>query len=84
MQKTKLRPVLQGGFWLLGPNPANLDLPDLVEPERNPRAPAGAPTHECVDHHVYQSVDGAWHLWGCIRKTTVGRILYRWEGGKPD
>jgi hypothetical protein len=33
-----------------------------------------------VDHHVFQSVDGAWHLWGCIRKTTVGRILYHWEG----
>ena len=80
MQKTKLRPVLDGDFWLLGPNPAGLDLPDLVEPERNPRAPAGAPTHECVDHHVYQSADGVWHLWGCIRKTTVGRILYRWEG----
>ncbi len=80
MQKTKLRPVLDGDFWLLGPNPASLDLPTLVEPERNPRTPAGAPTHECVDHHVFQSVDGTWHLWGCIRKTTVGRILYRWEG----
>ena len=80
MMKTKLRPVLDGDFWLIGPNPASLNLPKLVEPERNPRAPADAPTHECVDHHIYQSADGAWHLWGCIRKTTAGRILYRWEG----
>jgi hypothetical protein len=21
-----------------------------------------------------------WHLWACIRKTSVGRILYHWEG----
>lgn len=80
MQKIKLHPVLEGDFWMLGPAPMNLDLPDIVNPERNPRAPARAPTHECVDRHVYQSSDGAWHLWGCIRKTTVGRILYRWEG----
>jgi beta-fructofuranosidase len=33
-----------------------------------------------VDHHVFQSADGAWHLWGCIRGTSVGRILYHWEG----
>ena len=79
MGKTKLRPVLDGDFWMLGPSPA-LDLPRLVEPERNPDAPPGAPTYECVDHHVFQSADGVWHLWGCIRKTTVGRILYRWEG----
>ncbi|TFG72760.1 MAG: hypothetical protein E4H27_02030 [Anaerolineales bacterium] len=80
MHKKKLRPVLDGDFWLLGPNPKNLDLPVLVEPERNPDTPEEAPTHECVDHHVFRSDDGAWHLWGCIRKTTVGRILYRWEG----
>ena len=80
MQKTKLRPVLDGGFWMLGPSPETLDLPKSVAPYRNPAASAGAPTHECVDHHVFQSTDGAWHLWGCIRNTTVGRILYRWEG----
>jgi hypothetical protein len=80
MSRTKLRPVLDGDFWMLGSNPESLELPELVKPDRNPRAPAGAPTHECVDHHVYQDVDGRWHLWGCIRKTTVGRILYRWEG----
>jgi hypothetical protein len=80
VHKVKLRPVLDGDFRLLGLNPACLDIPAIVVPERNPALPDTAPTHECVDHHIYQSADGAWHLWGCIRKTTVGRILYRWEG----
>lgn len=66
--KRKLRPVLDGDPWLTGPRP------DLSELE------GGIQRHECVDHHVYRSLDGAWHLWGCIRKTAVGRILYRWEG----
>lgn len=68
--KTKLRPVLDGDFWLLGPSP---DLSGLA-PGRESTA------HECVDHHAFQGADGAWHLWGCIRKTPVGRILYHWEG----
>ena len=80
MQSIKLRPVLDGDFWLLGPNPATLDLPALVEPVRNSDTPAGPHSHECEDHHIFKSTDGAWHLWGCIRNTTVGRILYRWEG----
>jgi beta-fructofuranosidase len=79
-QKRKMRPVLDGDFWLIGPNPADLDLPHLVEQVPRPDTPEGAPVHECVDHHIFQSADGAWHLWGCIRKTTVGRILYHWEG----
>lgn len=80
MKKIMLRPVLEGNFQLLGPSPKNLNLPDLVTPVRSPRAPAVAPTHECVDHHVFKSKDSRWHLWGCIRKTSVGRILYHWEG----
>jgi hypothetical protein len=93
---TALRPVLDGDPWLLGPSPSLAGL--LPDPG------AGAPLHQCVDHHVFQSRDGAansadvgaanstdvgaansadvgaWHLWGCIRGTSVGRILYHWEG----
>ncbi|MCJ7739582.1 MAG: hypothetical protein MUQ10_20095 [Anaerolineae bacterium] len=65
----KLRPVLDGDFWLIGASPDLFSLGDT----------GGAPEHECVDHHVYQDVDGQWHLWGCIRRTCVGRILYHWE-----
>jgi hypothetical protein len=67
-----LRPVLDGDFWTIGPRPdlrGLLPVPDVQ-------------AHECVDHHVYQGADGAWHLWGCIRKTSVGRILYHWEGDR--
>jgi hypothetical protein len=74
--RTKLRPVLDGDFWLIGPRP---DLSGLL-----PDPVDGVPRHECVDHHVYCDIDGAWHLWGCIRGTSVGRILYHWEGGCLD
>ena len=71
--KTQLRPVLDGDFWLIGPRP---DLSGLLPADPK----GGPPIHECVDHHVFRSPDGAWHLWGCIRKTFVGRVLYHWEG----
>jgi hypothetical protein len=74
---TRLRPCLDGPFWLLGPNPP---LPAALT---RASAEAGAPhptAHECVDHHAFQSADGRWHLWGCVRRTAVGRVLYHWEG----
>ena len=72
MPTTRLCPVLDGDFWTIGPRP---DLADVL-----PGPDEAAPAHECVDHHVYRGLDGAWHLWGCIRGTPVGRILYRWQG----
>jgi len=63
--KKKLRPVLDGPSWLIGDNP---DLGELNDEGQ-----------ECVDHHIFQSADGAWHLWGCIRGTAVGRLFYHWE-----
>jgi hypothetical protein len=64
------RPILAGDFWLIGPAP-DLRGPDL--------APLPDPP-ECVDHHLFQDPGGTWHLWGCIRGTATGRILYHWEG----
>lgn len=64
--KRKLQPVLdEKGFWLIGPNPNLAEL--------------NTDNQECVDHHVFQSEDGKWHLWSCIRGTKVGRVLYHWE-----
>ncbi len=34
---------------------------------------------EPVDHHIFQSPDSYWHLWGCVRNTDVGRVLYHWR-----
>ncbi|MFC1526117.1 hypothetical protein ACFL6X_04815, partial [Candidatus Latescibacterota bacterium] len=75
-----LRPVLDGDSWVLGPSPALRGLATEGAPPPTADAPS---SHECVDHHLFQSLDGAWHLWGCIRSTPVGRILYRWEGNSP-
>ena len=75
--KKKLKPVLDGDFWMIGDNP---DLGELQGPYADPRWPGQVLNQEPVDHCICQSSDGAWHLWGCIRKTKVGRILYHWEG----
>lgn len=34
---------------------------------------------EPVDHHIFKGNDSYWHLWGCIRNTEVGRLLYHWR-----
>jgi hypothetical protein len=69
-----LRPVLDSPFELIGPSPELTELGSY--PDGSP------PHHECVDHHVFQASDGTWHLWGCIRRTAVGRIFYHWEAEK--
>ena len=81
----KLKPILNSNWWLIGPPPDNLDslLPG-PDPEEASGLGADDPSakkeHNApVDHHIFQSDDGTWHLWGCIRATKVGRILYHWE-----
>ena len=71
-KKVKMRPVLDGDFWMIGDNP------DLGELNGN-RDPQAGKVQECVDHHIFKASDGKWHLWGCIRGTAVGRILYHWR-----
>ena len=75
-KKKKLRPVLDGEFWMIGNHP---DLGPIQGMRGEQAAKAGNGAQQCVDHHVFQSKDGAWHLWGCIRGTAVGRVLYHWE-----
>ncbi len=71
--RSVLRPVLAGPWRLIGPNP------DLGPLQGARERAEGVRPQECVDHHVFQSADGAWHLWGCIRHTAIGRLLYHWE-----
>lgn len=40
---------------------------------------SGDRAHEVVDHAFWQTQDGKWHCWACVRKTKVGRLLYGWE-----
>lgn len=61
-----LEPVLKGESWRIG---APIDL-GAMDPDR--RA-------EYVDHHVYRDAEGVWHLWACVRRTAVGRVLCHWR-----
>jgi hypothetical protein len=65
-----LRPTLGADRWLIGKSP---DLGPLAGAEGGDRP------QQCVDHHIFQSHDGTWHLWGCIRNTAIGRLLYHWS-----
>ena len=73
--KTRLKPVLEEDWWLIGPPPAvgENTIPVKMNAEGNPRQ------YESVDHHIFRSDDEYWHLWGCVRHTGWGRILYHWK-----
>ena len=62
-------PMLEGEQWHIGNNP------DLGVLNREGQ--------EIVDHAIFPSDDGHWHLWACIRGTAVGRLFYHWEGTSP-
>jgi hypothetical protein len=73
-EKTKLKPVLDGPQWTIGGNP------DLGELQGNSRMENGRLIRqEVVDHTVFQSADGMWNLWACIRGTKIGRLFYHWR-----
>jgi hypothetical protein len=72
-EKRAMKPELEGEFLTIGDNP------DLGELNGN-RDPQKGAVQECVDHHVFYAGDNKWHLWGCVRGTAVGRILYHWRG----
>jgi hypothetical protein len=60
-------PALDGDLWHIG------SYPDLGELD-------GGAEQETVDHAIFQSCDGKWHLWACVRGTMIGRLFYEWEG----
>ena len=65
-------PAIDGEYWAIG------TYPDLLEYTYS--SGEGAGEHEVVDHAIFQSADGAWHLWACVRGLRIGRLLYHWEG----
>ncbi len=76
MNGKRMRPVLAGEWNLIGQPPLELnDLPK-IDQKPDPR------DIEMVDHHIFQDDDGKWHLWGCVRNTPVGRVLYHWDADK--
>ncbi len=73
----KLRPCIDGPWWEIAPKPVledrlpvlSADYPNADERQRN----------QPNDHHLFQAADGTWHLWACVRRTPVGRLLVNWE-----
>lgn len=72
-KKIKMRPVVGDCWKLIGPRPESLgkQLPNLNEEPLRGWQPN--------DHAIFQGLDGCWHLWACVRQTSVGRLLCRWE-----
>lgn len=70
-QPVKLKPVIKSDFWPVGPEP-ELSAHGL-QPVAN-----GSQPNQPNDHCFFQSPDGKWHLWACVRGTKVGRILCHW------
>lgn len=64
-----LKPQFVGDWWTIASDP---DLGPLTTTNQQP-----------VDFGIWQSADGKWQLWSCIRGTKepgVTRLFYRWEG----
>ena len=82
----KLKPVVDGDWRLIGPNPDMRGLiPGAEEFQEQWEAGGKEKEHNAaVDHHFFRGSDGTYHLWGCIRNTVVGRVLYRWETDDID
>ena len=79
VDKIKLKPILDGNAWLIGANPGLGALQgDRVDKNGRPIL------QECVDHHIFKADDGRWHLWGCIRGTKIGRLLYHWRAASLE
>src|SRR5690606_27472528 len=69
-----LRPVLGETFRIIAPAP---DLtPHGLQPEKGT---PGVDINHPNDHTIFQDFDGTWHLWACVRHTSVGRVLCHWE-----
>lgn len=73
--KRKCKPVLDGEWRLIGPSPDLRGILPNAETWQGQYNEHNAP----VDHHLFRGPDGVWHLWGCVRNTAVGRILYHWQ-----
>ena len=77
---TPERPVLAGPWKLIGPNP---DLSHVFSGDGAHRTAFERGRlrehNAAVDHHIVRDDGGIFHLWGCVRATEVGRVLYHWR-----
>ncbi len=72
-EPVKMVPVVEDGWWDIGPEP------DLTPLGLQPEGPYDVQPNQPNDHHIFRDVNGTWHLWACVRGTEVGRILAHWR-----
>jgi hypothetical protein len=72
-EKQLLIPVVSSEFWDIGPEP------DLSAQGLQPGLTGDVQPNQPNDHCIFKADDGKWHLWACVRRTKVGRILCHWE-----
>lgn len=81
-QALKLKPVVESEFWEIAPEP-DLSTEGLQPQNAQDLAPDLPPgrlqVNQPNDHTIFQSQDGQWHLWACVRRTKAGRVLVHWE-----
>ncbi len=68
----KLIPVIDSRFYSVAPEP------DLQPFGLQPTSTPGVQPNQPNDHTIFQTGDGKWHLWACVRDTKVGRVLVHW------
>ncbi|MFC1597891.1 hypothetical protein ACFL5Q_08195 [Planctomycetota bacterium] len=61
-------PVIDGEWWQVAYSPG------LPEIDSEPG--------QVVDHCFFRAANNKWQLWTQIRGAAIGRLFYRWEGGK--
>jgi beta-fructofuranosidase len=67
----KLKPVISGEWLCIAPEP---DLSGIgLQPE-----PDTIQINQTNDHTIFTTGNNKWHLWACVRRTKVGRILAHW------
>lgn len=72
-QTVKLVPEVVGAWRVIGPEP------DLTDLGLQPAGPHTVQPNQPNDHHMFRDIYGKWHLWACVRRTAVGRILAHWS-----
>ncbi len=67
-----VKPVIDSDWWIIAP------APDLTELRLQTENPIEQP-NQLNGHTIFQTDDGMWHLWACVKNAQVGNVLMHWQ-----